>query len=143
MAELTNSLLLRCPLEEVKGRIQGALHRAAERVPVGPQPNRLCPRWQLIRRRDQPRLGFARRTTHGLQRVVYTGKVPFEILSMNITADGWDVKFTQPVDPAEIVKPEHWFLESYTYHYWDTYGSPRDRSDRKTRFRQSAWPRTG
>jgi hypothetical protein len=59
-----------------------------------------------------------------VQRVVYTGNVPPEIHSMNITADGWDLKFTKPIDVAKAAEAERWFLESYTYHYWDTYGSP-------------------
>ena len=44
--------------------------------------------------------------THGLQRVVYTGRAPLEILSMNITPDGWLVKFTKPLDARQAAQPE-------------------------------------
>ena len=51
------------------------------------------------------------RETQTSRRVIYTGRVPFEILSMNVTADGWDVKFTKPVDTAKASEPDRWFLE--------------------------------
>ena len=43
---------------------------------------------------------------------------------MNITPDGWNLKFTHPIDKPKAAELSRWFLESYTYHYWDTYGSP-------------------
>jgi hypothetical protein len=61
---------------------------------------------------------------HALQRVVYTGQLPFEIHSMNVTPQGWRVRLTKPVDAMRAADPTAWFLESYTYRHWQTYGSP-------------------
>ena len=37
---------------------------------------------------------------YGLQRLVYTGVLPFEIHAMKLTKDGFDLTFTKPLDAA-------------------------------------------
>jgi len=123
VAEVTNSLIVRCDLEEVKGRMQGACFNFRTGFQSGANRLAFAPDGSLLVGQTNRGWGSLGGQTHGLQRVVYTGRVPFEILSMNITPDGWLVKFTRPIG-AQGASPERWFLESYTYHYWDTYGSP-------------------
>ncbi|HVU89519.1 MAG TPA: hypothetical protein VHD36_19480 [Pirellulales bacterium] len=124
VAELTNSLILRCTLEEVKGRWQGACIGFRSGFQSGVNRLVFAPDGTLFVGETNRGWGSLGGQTHGLQRVLYTGNVPFEILSMNVTPEGWDLKFTRPIDKSKAADPAHWFLESYTYHYWDTYGSP-------------------
>jgi hypothetical protein len=59
----------------------------------------------------------------GLERLVWTGEVPFEILAMRATAEGFTLEFTEPVDAASAADPSSYAFESYTYLLHDTYGS--------------------
>ena len=36
----------------------------------------------------------------------------------------WDVTFTKPIERETAGDPKNYFLDSYTYHHWGTYGSP-------------------
>lgn len=61
--------------------------------------------------------------SYGLQRLVWTGKTPFEIKEMRATRDGFELVFTQPVDLKTAIDPKSYTLSSYTYLYHSTYGS--------------------
>ena len=115
---------MRCALEEVQGRMQGACFGFRSGFQSGVNRLVFAPDGSMFVGETNRGWGSLGGQTHGVQRVVYTGSAPAEILSMNITADGWDLKFTRPIDVAKASESERWFLESYTYHYWDTYGSP-------------------
>lgn len=60
----------------------------------------------------------------GLQRVVWTGQVPFEILSMELVADGFRFRFTEPLAADAPLEPSDFAGQSYTYLYHSKYGSP-------------------
>ncbi|MHC5005137.1 MAG: hypothetical protein ACYTJ0_18680, partial [Planctomycetota bacterium] len=60
----------------------------------------------------------------GLQRVVYTGVVPFEILRMRVRPDGFELIFTQPVDERTAADPAAYRMASFTHERWEKYGSP-------------------
>ena len=70
--------------------------------------------------------GWSSRGTasYGLQRLVWTGKTPFEIKQMNARADGFDFTFTKPVDPIAAADPTRYTGSSYTYIYTDHCGMP-------------------
>ena len=61
---------------------------------------------------------------YGLQRLVYTGKVPFEIHEMRAKADGFELTFTEPVDKASAEDVNAYRGESYTYKLEGRYGGP-------------------
>jgi hypothetical protein len=65
----------------------------------------------------------------GLERVLYTGVEPFEVRSIHVVPDGFDVEFTADVDPASVASsagaapsrsPIH--VKSWTYEYHPAYG---------------------
>lgn len=58
------------------------------------------------------------------ERVQWTGKVPFEIHEMRAKADGFELTFTQPVDPATAGDPASYSMRAFTYIYQAEYGSP-------------------
>ena len=61
---------------------------------------------------------------YGLQRLVWTGKVPFEIKTMKAQPDGFELEFTQPVDKAAAADAASYSLTGFTYQYRQAYGSP-------------------
>jgi glucose/arabinose dehydrogenase len=124
IGELTNSLLMRASLEEVGGRMQGAVFLFRQGFECGVNRLAFAPDGSLMVAQTNRGWGSVGGHPHGLQRVVYTGHVPFEMHSMKITPTGWDITFTKPVDRDAGGNLKTYFLESYTYHHWGTYGSP-------------------
>ena len=59
----------------------------------------------------------------GLQRLRWTGKVPFEIKTIRAQSDGFLLEFTQPVDEQLASNPHSYEVTGFTYHYWSRYGS--------------------
>lgn len=60
----------------------------------------------------------------GIQRLVWTGATPFEMKAITSQPDGFLVAFTQPVDKKTAQDPANYSLNSFTYKYHKTYGSP-------------------
>jgi azurin len=60
----------------------------------------------------------------GIQRLVWTGETPFEMKAITSQPDGFLVTFTQPVDKKTAEDPANYGLNSFTYKYHKTYGSP-------------------
>jgi hypothetical protein len=61
--------------------------------------------------------------TYGLQRLVWTGKTPFEIQEMRARPDGFELRFTQAVDREAASNPASYRLSSYTYPLHSLYGA--------------------
>jgi len=59
-----------------------------------------------------------------LQRLIWSGKTPFEMKTVEARPDGFEISFTQPVDSFSAVNPESWGMSSFTYLYHQKYGSP-------------------
>ncbi|MCX7700501.1 MAG: hypothetical protein N2039_06455, partial [Gemmataceae bacterium] len=59
-----------------------------------------------------------------IERLVWTGKTPFEVHEMRAKPDGFELTFTQPVDPETANKVESYWMKTYTYIYQSSYGSP-------------------
>ena len=58
------------------------------------------------------------------ERLEWTGKVPFEIHEMRARPDGFELTFTQPVDPATAGDPASYSMREFTYAYREDYGGP-------------------
>ena len=66
--------------------------------------------------------------TYGLQRLQWTGKMPFEIKTMKALDDGFELEFTKPVNKSIAEKTSSFNMTTFTYDYHSTYGSDiRDR----------------
>jgi len=64
------------------------------------------------------------RAPYALQRLVWTGKVPFEAQKVEARPDGFEITFTAPVDRATAGDPASYKLSSFIYKYHHIYGSP-------------------
>jgi glucose/arabinose dehydrogenase len=124
VGELTSSRIVRVFLEEVGGRMQGACFNFRDGFQSGVNRLAFAADGSLFVAQTNRGWGSIGGQPHGLQRVAYTGVVPFEIHSMSVTPTGWKLTFTKPVDRQKAADRSTWFLESYTYHLWATYGSP-------------------
>ena len=61
---------------------------------------------------------------YALERLTWTGKVPFEIHEMRAKPDGFELTFTQPVNATTAEDLESWEISTYTYIFQSSYGSP-------------------
>lgn len=61
---------------------------------------------------------------YGLQRLTWNGKIPFEIKTMHALSNGFELEFTQPVDPKVAADPKSYQMTGFIYSYHRTYGSP-------------------
>jgi hypothetical protein len=136
VGDQTKSLVMRVYLEKVRGRYQGACFPFRSGFECG--INRLVfgPDGSLYAGMTARGWGSVGPKPYGLQRLVYTGFVPFEIQTMKLTRAGFDLTFTKPVDAATASYLASYSLQSFTYHYWSTYGSPE--ADRRAERIQAA-----
>ncbi|MDA7605767.1 hypothetical protein N8631_03200, partial [Verrucomicrobiales bacterium] len=120
--EFTMSFVSRVFLEKVEGEYQGACFRfrdgldcAALRLQWGTDGSMYI---------GQSNRGWNSLGTksYGLQRLQWTGKVPFEIKEMSAQENGFRLTFTQSVDAASVTNPKNFTMTSYTYPYQSNYG---------------------
>ncbi len=63
--------------------------------------------------------------TEGLERLIWTGRTPFEVRELRAQPDGFELLCTAAVDPASIERlVDRASLSSYTYLHQESYGSP-------------------
>nr|WP_164102092.1 hypothetical protein [Candidatus Laterigemmans baculatus] len=123
VGEFTLASIQRVFLEQVDGEYQGAvfpfrrgLDSAVLRLGQGDDGSVLVG----LSNRGWSSLGTA---SYGLQRLVWSGRTPFEIQEMRATAEGFELRFTEPVDPESASDPNSYQFSSYTYLYHANYGS--------------------
>lgn len=59
-----------------------------------------------------------------LQRLVWTGRTPFEMKTIKAKPDGFEIEFTAPVDRDLAANPAAYKVTGFNYKYHSTYGSP-------------------
>lgn len=59
-----------------------------------------------------------------IERMDWSGKVPFEVSKMQAKPDGFDLTLTKPCDPKTASDLKSYELITYTYIYQASYGSP-------------------
>lgn len=122
VGEFTMSFVSRVFLERVKGQYQGACFRFRE----GMQCAALRLEWgrdgSLFVGQSNRGWNSLGGRSYGLQRLVWTGKVPFEMRTIEARKDGFRITFTKPVNRELAQKPESYTWQSYTYPYQFGYG---------------------
>lgn len=118
------SVVMRATTEEINGVWQGACYPFREGLSTGILAVAFTPEGQLIAggtNRGWPVRGTKQNV---LERIDWTGKVPFEIQEINARPDGFLLTFTKPVDPATARRTDIYQLTTYTHIYRKGYGSP-------------------
>ena len=124
VADYSLSLVMRATTERVDGVWQGACYPFREGLGNGVLAIEFSDRGQLVTggtNRGWPVRGNKRFV---LERIEYTGVVPFDVLRVSARPDGFHVRFTGPVDEAAATAPSSYRLRSFTHHYQKFYGSP-------------------
>lgn len=124
VGDQTFSTVMRCSLELVNGYYQGACYPFREGFGSGSLAVEFTPDGSLFVGGTNRGWGSRGRQPYALDRLRWTGKVPFEIHEMRARPDGFELTFTQPVDPATAADVNSYTLETYTYIFQAAYGSP-------------------
>ncbi len=121
VGEMNSERIVRVMLEEVDGTIQGACIPFIDGKGLRKGNNRLsfAPDGSLWV--GQAEHGWA--GAKGIQRIVFSGRPPADIYSMNLTPRGFDLTFTQPLDAASAQNLANYKFRSYYYEYHKKYGS--------------------
>ncbi len=120
------SLIVRVSMEQINGVWQGACYPFREGLSTGVMNVEFSPQGQLIAGGFTTNIQWPVRGPEpfALQRIDWNGVVPFEVKEITIRKDGFQIRFTQPVDPAVAARPESYRLTTYTHVYHAGYGSP-------------------
>ncbi|MEO6187736.1 MAG: hypothetical protein ABIO77_02780 [Ginsengibacter sp.] len=121
LGEMEKGRIVRVMMENVGGALQGACIPLFDSKDLRQGNNRLAfaPDGSLWVGHVQ--YGFP--GDLGIQRIVYTGKTPMDIYSMNLTPTGFDLTFTKPVDKTSAMQIDNYNFRSYYYEYHWQYGS--------------------
>ena len=118
------SKVMRIAMEKVNGVYQGAAFDFRSNFQCGIMRLSWGRDGSLFAAESNRGWGSAGEEDWGLQRLVWTGKMPFEMKTIRATADGFEIEFTQPVDKATATNPANYQVSSFIYKYHPVYGSP-------------------
>jgi len=124
VGDQTHSTVMRVSLEKVQGRYQGALFPFRSGYKSGTLALEFAPDGSLYVGSTERGWGARGGRPFALERTVWTGKIPFEVHTMQLKPDGFLLTFTQPVDPSSAGRTDAYKLQTYTYIYQSSYGSP-------------------
>ncbi|MFZ6011847.1 MAG: c-type cytochrome [Bacteroidota bacterium] len=118
------SKVMRVVMEKVNGELQGV----AFDFRSGFQSGVLRMNWghdgSLYVGETNRGWGSAGTTNSGLQRLVWTGKLPLEMKTVRAMPDGFEIEFTQPIDNNSAEDLSSYNGRSFIYKYHPVYGSP-------------------
>jgi hypothetical protein len=126
VGEQTFSEVQRLCLEKVNGIYQGAVFHFLDGFRAGIIPIRFDNDAGVIFVGGSNR-GWASRggKPFSFERVTWNGKTPFEMKTITAEPDGFNVTFTEPVDPATAGDPASYAMDTFTYILQAEYGSPQ------------------
>ncbi|QDV40450.1 hypothetical protein Enr13x_02560 [Stieleria neptunia] len=124
VADQSASTIMRVFLEEVDGHVQGVCFPFRSGFASGNVGVEMTPDGSLFVGGTNRGWGSVGPRPFAIERLDWTGKTPFEILAIRLQPDGFELEFTQPVDPGSVIDPATYQLQTYTYEYRSQYGSP-------------------
>lgn len=119
-----HSNLNRYSIERVNGRYQGWCMRFRDGFASGNVPAIAAPDGSIFVGGTGRGWGSVGGKDYALERVVWTGKTPFEMHDLHVARDGFDLDFTEPVDKKIASDPATYQCPTFTYIYREEYGSP-------------------
>lgn len=124
LGDYTQSVIMRATTEQVNGVWQGACYPFREELSTGILNVHFTPGGKLLAggtNRGWPVRGLK---PYALERLEWTGKMPFEIKEVTITPDGFNLKFTKAVDVKTGILPGSYQVKTFTHKYHGAYGGP-------------------
>ena len=119
-----HSNLTRVVLERIDGRYQGVAIPFRSGFSSGIVPVFQAPDGSIFAGGTNRGWGSVGPKEYALERVVWTGKTPFELLDMKVKPDGFDLSFTAPVDKTSAADVKSYAMRTWTYIFQAEYGSP-------------------
>ncbi len=124
LGDYTQSILMRATTEQVNGVWQGACYPFREGLATGILNVQFTPSGKLVAggtNRGWPVRGIK---PFALERIEWSGKMPFEINRVTIKPDGFQVTFTKPVDSSTGTSIDSYSISAFTHPYQGAYGGP-------------------
>lgn len=118
-----HSKIMRMTLEKVKGKYQGACYPFREGFASGLIRMRFGVDGSIFGGMTSRGWASTGKEPYALQRLEWTGKMPFEMKNISARPDGFEIEFTQPVNQKLAKNPATYEVTGFTYHYHHHYGS--------------------
>ena len=67
-----------------------------------------------------------------LERLIWTGKMPFDMKTVEVQPNGFKITFTQAVNKTTAANPDSYAITDFTYLYHHVYGSPVQQKQNRT-----------
>ncbi|MDZ4288226.1 MAG: hypothetical protein U0984_09715 [Prosthecobacter sp.] len=124
VADQSHSNVSRVFLETVNGIKQGVVIPFRTGFASGLIGGRMNAEGQLFVGGSDRGWGAKGGKPYCFEKLEWTGKVPFEIHEMRAKPDGFELTFTEPLDPASAANPESYSMRAFIYAYREEYGGP-------------------
>jgi hypothetical protein len=125
VGDASHSTVMRVTLEKVGGEFQGACYPFRRGFRSGNNRAAFAKDGSLWIGETSRGWGSVGGSVFGLERLIWTGTVPFEILKMELTSDGFDLTFTKPIDRVAGTDPRSYRFQRYLYQYMRSYFAPQ------------------
>jgi hypothetical protein len=122
LAEMTNGLVLRADLEEVRGAMQGACMMLRQRIGSALRVRFASDGTLFTGLTNRGWGGLA--PGSGVARVRWNGKLPFDVQHVHLLQDGFELTLTEPLAASWRPDPRSVQATQYHYDWWWEYGSP-------------------
>jgi glucose/arabinose dehydrogenase len=123
VGDQTHSTVMRVFLEQVNGHYQGACFPFRAGFGSGSLSLKMTDKGLFVGGTNRG-WGSRGNKPYSLDRLVWTGKVPFEIHEMRAKPNGFELTFTHEVDAKSAADAASYELQTYAYIYQASYGSP-------------------
>lgn len=124
VADHSHSTVMRVFLEKINGHYQGVCFPFLEGFAAGSLALQMTPEGSLFVGGTSRGWGTRGTEPFSLERLQWTGKMPFEVQEMRAKPDGFELTFTRPVDPKTAADVKSYTIGTYTYIYQANYDSP-------------------
>ena len=118
------SKIMRVALEKVKGEYQGVVFAFREGFSSGILRLTWGSDGSLFAGMTSRGWSSTGQQLYSIQRLAWTGKVPFEMKTVRAMPDGFEIEYTMPVDTALARNPDSYKVTGFNYKYHSNYGSP-------------------
>lgn len=127
-----HSKITRVYQEKVQGEYQGAVFGFREGFQSGIIKLQWGPEDHVYVGMTNRGWGSTGQDPYGIQRMKWTGEIPFEMQKINAESNGFTITFTENVDVASAQNIDNYSVTDFTYRYDSVYGSPVINRQNKT-----------
>lgn len=118
------SKIMRVYMEKINGEYQGAAWDFRSGFQSGVLRMAFAPDGSMFVGETNRGWGSAGDANQGFQRLIWNGKLPFEMLTCKAMPDGFEIEFTMPVDRKSAENLNSYAVRSFNYKHYPVYGSP-------------------